>query len=256
MWSALREETDRVGIRTLDLGAGSQGIVHVTGPEQGIVLPGLTVICGDSHTCTNGALGAIAFGVGNSQSTQALASQVLLQQRPRQMRITVDGALGPGVTAKDLALAIIGELGASAGAGYAVEYAGSGPGHPSSETAAAHDRADARSGTHRAARGLGSRLTIDDIPVPVRERAKHLILDGLGCALVGAQLPWSRTAVEAVLTFEGEGDCALIGWGRTTSAPAAALLNGTFIQGFELDDFHPFVRPALISSARPWLASR
>src|SRR4030088_1408487 len=116
MWSALHDEAERAGIRTFDLGSVGQGIVHVTGPEQGILLPGLTVICGDSHTCTNGALGALAFGVGSSQSAQALATQVLLQQRPRQMRITVDGPLGAGVTAKDLALHLIGRLGASAGA--------------------------------------------------------------------------------------------------------------------------------------------
>jgi 3-isopropylmalate/(R)-2-methylmalate dehydratase large subunit len=124
MWSALRKEAERSGFRTLDVGTGAQGIVHVTGPEQGIVLPGLTVICGDSHTCTNGALGALAFGVGTSQSTQALATQVLAQPRPRQMRVRIDGPLSPHVTAKDLALALIARLGASAGAGYAIEYAG------------------------------------------------------------------------------------------------------------------------------------
>jgi 3-isopropylmalate/(R)-2-methylmalate dehydratase large subunit len=101
-----------------------QGIVHVAGPEQGMVLPGLTVICGDSHTCTNGALGAMAFGVGSSQSAQALATRVLLQQYPAQLRITVDGALNPHVTAKDLALHLIATLSASAGVGHAVEYAG------------------------------------------------------------------------------------------------------------------------------------
>ncbi|MDQ1478772.1 MAG: 3-isopropylmalate/(R)-2-methylmalate dehydratase large subunit, partial [Actinomycetota bacterium] len=125
MWAVVRDEANQTGIVTLEIGGGRQGIVHVTGPEQGIVLPGLTVICGDSHTCTNGALGALAFGVGSSQITQALATQVLLQQRPRQMRITIDGALGTMVSAKDLALSIIGRFGTSAGAGFAVEYAGS-----------------------------------------------------------------------------------------------------------------------------------
>ena len=124
MWSQLQAEAEPAGIRLLDLGSGSQGIVHVTGPEQGIVLPGLTVICGDSHTCTNGALGAIAFGVGSSQIAQALATQVLAQARPKQMHIRVEGTLAPRVTAKDLALTIIGRLGASAGSGHAVEYAG------------------------------------------------------------------------------------------------------------------------------------
>jgi len=124
MWQSLTDESRRQGVRLFDLGEDGQGIVHVMGPEQGIVLPGMTVICGDSHTCTNGALGAMAFGVGSSQSTQALATGVLAQQKPLQMRITVDGDLGPGVTAKDLALGIIGCLGASAGTGHAVEYAG------------------------------------------------------------------------------------------------------------------------------------
>jgi aconitate decarboxylase len=94
------------------------------------------------------------------------------------------------------------------------------------------------------------------IPRAVRERATHLVLDGLGCALIGAQLPWSRTAVQAVLAMEGDGAVPLIGWGRTTSAPAAAVLNGTFIQGFELDDYFPpaplhstsLVLPALLST--------
>jgi len=84
-----------------------------------------------------------------------------------------------------------------------------------------------------------SNLTLDDVPAAVRERAKFLLLDGIGCALVGAKLPWSALATETVLKFEGSGPHAVIGWGRTTAGPAAALLNGTFIQGFELDDFHP-----------------
>jgi aconitate decarboxylase len=100
-------------------------------------------------------------------------------------------------------------------------------------------------------------LTFDDIPVAIRERAKHLLLDGFGCAVIGAQLPWSRTAVEAVLEFEGAGSAPVIGWGRSTSTPAAALLNSTLIQGFELDDFHPLaplhsnalVIPALLAAA-------
>ncbi len=104
-------------------------------------------------------------------------------------------------------------------------------------------------------------LTLDDVPRHVVERAKHLLLDGMGCALVGAQLPWSRVATDAVLRMEGRGETVVIGTGRTTGAPAAAVLNGTFIQGFELDDFHPLaplhscslVIPALLStvSTRP-----
>jgi 2-methylcitrate dehydratase PrpD len=100
-------------------------------------------------------------------------------------------------------------------------------------------------------------LKLEDVPQPVRDRAKYLLLDGIGCALVGAKLPWSALAVEAVTRFEGTGNKTIIGWGKTTAAPAAALLNGTFIQGFELDDFHPLaplhsaslIVPALLACA-------
>lgn len=122
--AALRSGSERMGVRLFDLGQPGQGIVHVMGPELGIVLPGLTVICGDSHTCTNGGLGAMAFGVGSSESTHALATQTLRQQKPRQLRIRCEGALRAGVTAKDLALHIIGRLGAAAGVGSAIEFAG------------------------------------------------------------------------------------------------------------------------------------
>jgi hypothetical protein len=117
--------------------------------------------------------------------------------------------------------------------------------------------AEPDTGTLGPARQLASwtaSLRLHDIPDHVADRAKHLILDGLGCALIGAQLPWSRTAVEAVLGFEGSGGHVIIGWGKTTSAPAAALLNGTFIQGFELDDFHPFA--PLHSARRPAIVER
>src|SRR5882757_1954898 len=100
-------------------------------------------------------------------------------------------------------------------------------------------------------------LSLDDVPAVVLERAKHLLLDGLGCALIGAQLPWSRTATDAVLAIDGRGDTVVIGTGHTASPPTAAVLNGTFVQGFELDDFHPIapvhscslVIPALLSTA-------
>ncbi len=101
-----------------------QGIVHVTATEQGITLPGLTVVCGDSHTSTHGAFGAIAFGIGASEVAHVLASQTLWQKRPKRLRIRVDGAAGPGVTAKDIALAIIAAVGADGAAGHAIEFAG------------------------------------------------------------------------------------------------------------------------------------
>ncbi len=122
--NALQNRSAEMNVRMFDLAQPGQGIVHVMGPELGIVLPGLTVICGDSHTCTNGGLGALAFGVGSSESTHALATQTLRMQKPKQLRIRCDGLLAHGVTAKDLALHIIGKLGTAAGVGSVVEFCG------------------------------------------------------------------------------------------------------------------------------------
>ena len=102
-----------------------QGIVHVIGPEQGVTQPGMTIVCGDSHTSTHGAFGALAFGIGTSEVEHVLATQTLPQKRPRSMAITVDGALPVGVTAKDVILAIISEIGVDGGTGYVLEYRGS-----------------------------------------------------------------------------------------------------------------------------------
>jgi len=121
---ALKERSAQMGVRMFDLGQVGQGIVHVMGPELGLVLPGLTVICGDSHTCTNGGLGALAFGVGSSESTHALATQTLRMKKPGELRIRCEGRLAPGVSAKDLALHIIGRLGVAAGVGSVIEFCG------------------------------------------------------------------------------------------------------------------------------------
>ncbi len=121
----LSENCARFGITLYGLGHPRQGIVHVIGPELGITQPGLTMVCGDSHTSTHGAFGCIAFGIGTSQVEQVLASQCLLLSRPKRMRITVDGLLGKGVLAKDIILHIISRLSAAGGTGYFVEYAGS-----------------------------------------------------------------------------------------------------------------------------------
>ena len=120
----LRRRSAQYGVKFFDLGEVGQGIVHVMAPELAIVLPGTTLICGDSHTCTNGGVGALAFGVGSSELVHALATQTLRQRRPRTMRVRFEGATGPGVTPKDMILHLIGRLGAAAGTGYAVEYAG------------------------------------------------------------------------------------------------------------------------------------
>ena len=101
-----------------------QGIVHIIGPEQGFTLPGTTIVCGDSHTATHGAFGALAYGIGTSEVEHVLATQTLIQTKSKNMRAVVDGKLPPGVTAKDIILAIIGEIGTAGGTGYALEYAG------------------------------------------------------------------------------------------------------------------------------------
>ena len=112
------------GIVEFGMSDPRQGIVHVVGPEQGATLPGMTVVCGDSHTSTHGALGALAFGIGTSEVEHVLATQCLIQKKSKAMLIVVGGAVGPGVTAKDIVLAIIGEIGTAGGTGYAIEFSG------------------------------------------------------------------------------------------------------------------------------------
>ncbi|MFN3672358.1 MAG: 3-isopropylmalate dehydratase large subunit [Bosea sp. (in: a-proteobacteria)] len=121
----LRDNAQRHHLRLFGLDDPGQGIVHVVGPEQGLTLPGLTMVCGDSHTATHGAFGALAFGIGASEVAHVLMTQTLWQKRPKRLRITVDGALAPGIVAKDLALSIIAAIGADGAAGHAIEYAGS-----------------------------------------------------------------------------------------------------------------------------------
>jgi 3-isopropylmalate/(R)-2-methylmalate dehydratase large subunit len=116
--------TARLGLTHFGLGDSRRGIVHVVGPEQGLTQPGITLVCGDSHTSSHGALGALAFGIGSSEVEHVLATQCLWQRKPRVMRITVTGARGFGVSAKDLILAIIAKIGAGGGSGHALEYAG------------------------------------------------------------------------------------------------------------------------------------
>lgn len=122
---ALAENCARHGIEHFGVGHPKQGIVHIIGPELGFTQPGMTIVCGDSHTSTHGALGAVAFGVGTSEVEMVFASQCILQTKPRSMRITVDGELRPGVEAKDVILYIISQITASGGTGYFIEFAGS-----------------------------------------------------------------------------------------------------------------------------------
>ncbi len=120
----LRRNTSEFGVVNYPMGHAKQGIVHVIGPEQGLTQPGMTIVCGDSHTSTHGAFGAIAFGIGTSEVEHVLATQTLLQARPGTMAITVDGELADGVTAKDVILAIIGRIGTGGGIGKIIEYRG------------------------------------------------------------------------------------------------------------------------------------
>jgi 3-isopropylmalate/(R)-2-methylmalate dehydratase large subunit len=120
----LEANCDEFGIPVYSLGSDRQGIVHIIGPELGVTQPGMTIVCGDSHTATHGAFGALAFGIGTSEVEHVLATQTMVQPKPKRMRITYTGALGRGVTAKDLILATIGRMGTGGAAGHAVEYAG------------------------------------------------------------------------------------------------------------------------------------
>src|SRR6202012_1997011 len=120
----LERNCEEFGIPVYSLGSDRQGIVHVIGPELGVTQPGMTIVCGDSHTATHGAFGALAFGIGTSEVEHVLATQCMVQAKPRSMRINYQGALGYGVSAKDLILATIGQMGVAGATGYAVEYAG------------------------------------------------------------------------------------------------------------------------------------
>jgi 3-isopropylmalate/(R)-2-methylmalate dehydratase large subunit len=123
--AALDTNCGAFGVRLYPLADPRQGIVHVIGPEQGLTLPGMTIVCGDSHTSTHGAFGALAFGIGTSEVEHVLATQTLPQSRPKTMAVTVEGELQPGVTAKDVILAIIGKIGTGGGIGHIIEYRGS-----------------------------------------------------------------------------------------------------------------------------------
>src|SRR3954468_18471833 len=122
--ATLERNCAEFGVPVYSIGSDHQGIVHVIGPELGVTQPGMTVVCGDSHTATHGAFGALAFGIGTSEVEHVLATQTLPQPKPRSMRIAYSGELGFGVTAKDLILGTIGQMGVSGGAGYVIEFAG------------------------------------------------------------------------------------------------------------------------------------
>src|SRR5262245_645084 len=121
---ALRANCAEFGVPLYATGSGREGIVHVIGPALGVTQPGMTIVCGDSHTSTHGAFGALAFGIGTSEVQHVLATQCMVQHKPRSMRIQYEGTLGFGVTAKDLILGTLGQVGVGGGAGHVIEYAG------------------------------------------------------------------------------------------------------------------------------------
>jgi len=122
--TTLTDNCDEFGVQLYDINNINQGIVHVMGPEQGMTLPGTTIVCGDSHTATHGAFGALAFGIGTSEVEHVMATQTLKQQKAKSMKIEINGEVGVGISAKDIVLAIIGKIGAAGGTGYILEYCG------------------------------------------------------------------------------------------------------------------------------------
>ena len=164
----LRKNCADFGIRLYPMGDAGQGIVHVIGPQQGLTQPGMTIVCGDSHTSTHGAFGALAFGIGTSEVGHVLATQTLPQARPADMAVTVTGELPYGVTAKDLILAVIAKIGTGGGAGHVIEYRGE------RDRRAVHGRPDdGLQHVHRGGRaGRAHRTGRDDLPLPAGAAAR------------------------------------------------------------------------------------
>jgi 3-isopropylmalate/(R)-2-methylmalate dehydratase large subunit len=178
--TSLQANARRHGFQLFDLGDPRQGIVHVVGPEQGLTQPGLLMVCGDSHTSTHGALGALSFGIGASEVAHVLATQTLWQRKPRAMRVTVEGLLGGGVTAKDLALFVISRIGVNGAAGHVIEFAGP------------------------TVRGLSieGRLTLCNMAIEAGARAGMVAPDDKTCAYLKGR-PYAPTGAdwEAALAF-------------------------------------------------------
>ncbi len=176
----LARNAEAAGITYFGMDDLRQGIVHIVGPEQGFTLPGMTIVCGDSHTATHGAFGALAFGIGTSEVEHVLATQTLIQRPAKNMLISVEGELGPGVTAKDIVLHIIGRIGTAGGTGYVLEYAGS------------------------AIRGLdmAGRMTVCNMSIEAGARAGLIAPDEVTYAYVaGRPLAPKGAALEAAIAF-------------------------------------------------------
>ncbi len=231
----IKDELSRVQVETLErncqefgvpvysLGSQRQGIVHVIGPELGVSQPGMTIVCGDSHTSTHGAFGALAFGIGTSEVEHVLATQCMVQQRPRSMRILYDGQLGFGVTAKDLILATLGQLGVGGMTGHAVEYAG-----PAIEALSMEGRMTVCNMTIEGG-GRGGMIAPDDTTFAWFQRADELGWPGgrpgapTGAELDAAVERWAELRTEDGATFDREErvDAAAIS-PRSPGAPTPA----------------------------------
>jgi 3-isopropylmalate/(R)-2-methylmalate dehydratase large subunit len=212
MVEAFREQTQRLNIERFDLDDARQGIVHVIAPEQGLTLPGTTLVCGDSHTCTHGAFGAMGWGIGLSEQVQVLASQTLRQRKPRRMRVTLRGLSARRATAKDVILYVIGKLGVAGAAGHALEFAG--------DAVRAFDM-EARMTLCNLAIEMGARLGMvapDDVTFDYLRGRPYA---PQGAAFDTAVAAWRQLATDAGAVFDKdvevdiEGIDAQITWGTT-----------------------------------------
>jgi 3-isopropylmalate/(R)-2-methylmalate dehydratase large subunit len=192
MAQALHDDCASAGIRFFGLEDERQGIVHVVGPEQGLSLPGMLIVCGDSHTSTHGALGALAFGIGASEVAHVLATQSLWQRKPRVLRVNVEGSLGAGVAAKDIILAIIGKLGTAGATGHVIEYAG------------------------EAIRGMSmeARMTVCNMSIEAGARAGMIAPD---------EVTFKWLAGRPFAPRGAQWDAALLRWRRLSSDPGASF---------------------------------
>jgi 3-isopropylmalate/(R)-2-methylmalate dehydratase large subunit len=203
MAEALLRDTSAAGILYFGLEDPRQGIVHVVGPEQGLSQPGMLIVCGDSHTATHGAVGALAFGIGATEVSHVLATQSLWQAKPKTMRVSVDGRLGPGVSAKDVVLAIIAKIGAAGATGHIIEYAGS----------------------TIAGLSMEGRLTVCNMSIEAGGRAGMVAPDDTTFAYLAGR-PYAPTGAEW--------DRAVTRWRNLLSDPGAAFDREVTLSGGEI----------------------
>jgi 3-isopropylmalate/(R)-2-methylmalate dehydratase large subunit len=203
MAEALLRDTSAAGILCFGLEDPRQGIVHVVGPEQGLSQPGMLIVCGDSHTATHGAVGALAFGIGATEVSHVLATQSLWQAKPKTMRVSVDGRLGPGVSAKDVVLAIIAKIGAAGATGHVIEYAGS----------------------TIAGLSMEGRLTVCNMSIEAGGRAGMVAPDDTTFAYLAGR-PYAPTGAEW--------DRAVTRWRNLLSDPGAAFDREVTLSGGEI----------------------